>query len=192
MKLIVGLGNPGRIYRYTKHNVGFLVIEELAKENRIKVTTKRYGSLLGRGKISGEDVILLMPVTYMNMSGKAVEEAVETAGMSLKDLLVICDDINLRLGTIRMRMKGSAGGHKGMASIMAGLGTDEFARLRVGIATDLVKGDITDYVLSPFKKKDRKKIKEVVKIAKDAIALWVRSGSGAVMSKYNVRNRTYV
>jgi PTH1 family peptidyl-tRNA hydrolase len=133
-----------------------------------------------------------MPVTYMNMSGKAVEEAVETAGMSLKDLLVICDDINLRLGTIRMRMKGSAGGHKGMASIMAGLGTDEFARLRVGIATDLVKGDITDYVLSPFKKKDRKKIKEVVKIAKDAIALWVRSGSGAVMSKYNVRNRTYV
>jgi PTH1 family peptidyl-tRNA hydrolase len=192
VKLIVGLGNPGRIYRYTKHNVGFLVIEELAKENRIKVTTKRYGSLLGRGKISGEDVILLMPVTYMNMSGKAVEEAVETAGMSLKDLLVICDDINLRLGTIRMRMKGSAGGHKGMASIMAGLGTDEFARLRVGIATDLVKGDITDYVLSPFKKKDRKKIKEVVKIAKDAIALWVRSGSGAVMSKYNVRNRTYV
>ena len=191
MKFIVGLGNPGRAYRYTKHNVGFRALEELAKENNIKIRTKRYGSLLGKGKIAGEDVVLLMPVTYMNLSGKAVEEAVEEEGIKLDDLLIICDDINLRLGTIRMRIKGSAGGHKGLVSIIEGVGTGGFARIRIGIATDFIRGDITKYVLSPFKKKDLKKIKAVTGHIIDAVYLWVKFGPEAAMNKYNVRNRTY-
>ena len=171
MKLIVGLGNPGRIYRYTKHNVGYLVVEEIAKENRIKLKTKKYGSLLGALKMGREDVILMRPVTYMNMSGKAVKEAIEEEGLDLKDLLVICDDINLKLGTMRMRTTGSSGGHKGLDSIIQGLGSGDFARLRIGIATQTLKGDITEYVLSPFKKKDMKKIKEIVALVEDACVL---------------------
>ena len=191
MKLIVGLGNPGRIYKYTKHNVGFLALEEISKDNTIRMKIKKYGSLVGQGKMFGEAVALLMPVTYMNMSGKAVAEAVKEEKMELKDLLVICDDINLRLGTIRMRIRGSAGGHKGLASIIESLGTGDFARLRIGIATDLIKGDITEYVLSPFKKKERKKVNEVIDLAKDAISLWIKNGPEPAMNKYNVRNRTY-
>ena len=192
MKLIVGLGNPGRVYRYTRHNVGFLIIEEFAKEYKVKIKTKEYGSLIGEGKIAGEDVMVLMPVTYMNLSGKAVSEAVKERHVEVRDLLVICDDINLKLGTIRIRTRGSAGGHKGLASIIDDLGTGDFARLKVGIATEAVKGDITEYVLSPFRKKDRKKIKEVVAVAEDAVFLWIKGGPEIAMNKYNVRNRTYV
>jgi len=191
VKLIVGLGNPGRLYRYTRHNVGFLAIEGIAKDHRIKVRTKRYGAVLGTGKIGQEPVMLLMPVTYMNLSGKAVKDAIDAEGIDLKDLLVICDDINLRLGSIRMRTRGSAGGHRGLVSIIEELGSDGFARLRAGIATDVVKGDITQYVLSPFRKKELKKIKEVTVHLKDAVSLWVKGGADVAMGKYNVRNRTY-
>ncbi len=191
MKLIVGLGNPGRLYRYTRHNVGFLVLEELAKARKIKIRQKRYGSLLGRGAISGEEAILLMPVTYMNLSGKAVLEALKEEKADIGGLLVICDDINLRLGTMRMRTKGSSGGHKGLNSIIQSLGTGDFARLRIGIATEPIKGDITEYVLSQFKNKDRKKIKDIVSLAKDAVAVWIGDGAEAAMHKYNLRNRTY-
>jgi len=191
VKLIVGLGNPGRAYRYTKHNIGFLALEELAKENNIKIRTKRYSAILGKGEIEGKDVMLFLPLTYMNLSGKAVEEAVEEEKIKLEDLLVICDDINLRLGTIRLRMKGSAGGHKGLISIIETLATGDFARLKVGIETDIIKGDITKYVLSPFKKKDIKKVKAVMPYIKDTVSLWVKSGPEAAMNKYNVRNRTY-
>ena len=191
MKLIVGLGNPGRLYRYTKHNVGFLVLEELAKEQKIKIKQKKYGSVLGRGAIAGQDIILLLPITYMNLSGKAVAEALEEEKIALKDLLVICDDINLKLGAMRMRTRGSSGGPKGLDSIIHSLGTGDFARLRIGIATDLIRGDITGYVLSPFKKKDKKKIKDIASLARDASAIWVKDGPEAAMHKYNVRNRTY-
>ena len=113
MKLIIGLGNPGRLYKYTRHNAGFLAIEEVARESRIRIKTKRYGSLIGKGKVAGEEAMLLMPVTYMNLSGKAVKEAVDDEHIRPEDLLVVSDDINLRLGTIRMRTRGSAGGHRG-------------------------------------------------------------------------------
>ena len=191
MKLIVGLGNPGRLYRYTKHNVGFLVVEELAKECRIKLKTKRYGSVMGAGKMPAQDTILMMPVTYMNMSGKAVKEAIEEEGIGLDSLLVVCDDINLKLGTMRMRTKGSSGGHKGLDSIIHVLGSGDFARLRIGIATQTLRGDITEYVLSPFKKKDMKKIKDIVSLSRDACLLWADKGPEAAMAMYNVKNRTY-
>ena len=118
MKLIIGLGNPGLEYKSTKHNMGFAVVSALAKENKIKLNKKIHFSLLGKGKIAGEDVILAQPQTYMNLSGKAVGELAGSEIKDLNDMLIICDDINLELGHIRLRKEGSPGGHKGMESIV--------------------------------------------------------------------------
>ena len=140
MKFVIGLGNPGAEYVGTKHNIGFAVIKELAKDAGIKVTKKLHFSLLGRGKIGGEDVTLVMPQTFMNMSGNAVGELIRREAEDASGILVVCDDINLELGKIRMKKRGSSGGHKGLESIINVIGMDEFPRLRVGIATDVHKG----------------------------------------------------
>ena len=157
MKFIVGLGNPGLEYKATKHNVGFAVLQDLAKECSIKIKDKRYSAIIGKGKISGEDVMLVLPQTYMNRSGDTVGDLFREEVSLSDDFIVICDDINMKLGRIRMKKRGSAGGHKGLESIISVLGRDDFARLRIGIATDIHKGDITRYVLSPFRRNQHKK-----------------------------------
>jgi PTH1 family peptidyl-tRNA hydrolase len=187
MKVIIGLGNPGGEYKATKHNVGFAVLRDLAKENRIKIREKRYSALIGRGKIAGYDVALVLPQTYMNRSGDTVGDlAREEIGPS-DDLIVVCDDINMKLGRIRMKKRGSAGGHKGLESVISALGRDDFARLRIGIAAEIHKGDITRYVLTPFKRNQRKNVSHLLLLAREALECWVANGMDVAMNKFNVK-----
>ncbi|MFA6142607.1 MAG: aminoacyl-tRNA hydrolase [Candidatus Omnitrophota bacterium] len=187
MKIIIGLGNPGLEYRATKHNVGSEVVKALAKANDIKINSKLHFSLLGRGKVEGEDVIMVLPQTYMNLSGKAVGELFRQEAKDISDLLIVCDDINIELGRIRLKTQGSSGGHKGLESIIHILGRDDFARLRVGIATEMHKGDITNYVLAPFKRKEMRNVAHVIGLAGDAITCIIGEGVEKAMSKFNKR-----
>ena len=185
MKLIVGLGNPGLEYKGTRHNIGFEVVTALAKESGIKLNKRLHFSLCGKGKVAGEDVLLALPQTYMNLSGKAVGEIAGREMKDISDLVVVCDDVNIELGRIRLRPSGSAGGHKGLASIISTLGRDDFARLRVGIATEVHKGDITGYVLSPFKRKERRNVSHVVTLAGDTLTCMIEDGIDTAMTKFN-------
>ncbi|MDD5135875.1 MAG: aminoacyl-tRNA hydrolase [Candidatus Omnitrophica bacterium] len=187
MKIITGLGNPGLEYKGTRHNMGFEVVKALAKENGIKVNKERHFSLIGKGKIAGEDVLLVLPQTYMNLSGRAVGELMGLEPKEKRELIVVCDDINIELGRIRLKPRGSSGGHKGLASIISTLGTDDFARLRVGIATDVHRGDITNYVLSPFHRKEMRNVLHVVTLAKDALTCMLEDGLDKAMAKFNKR-----
>lgn len=187
MKYIIGLGNPGLEYRSTKHNIGFFILKELAKENKIKLTEKRYSALIGRGSLLGEKVVLVLPQTYMNRSGETVGDLVTGEIKSIEDMIIVCDDINLKLGRIRLKKHGSAGGHKGLESIIEDLGRDDFARLRVGIATDVHKGDITRYVLTPFKRSQHKNVSHVIALAIDSLTCWIEKGMDEAMNKFNTK-----
>lgn len=187
MKFIVGLGNPGLEYKSTKHNIGFAVVERLAKDNGIKINRKRHFSIVGEGRIAGEPVILVLPQTYMNLSGNAVSELFREELKDVKDLIVICDDINIELGRIRIRKEGSSGGHKGLESIIHILGRGDFSRVRVGIATDVHKGDITNYVLSPFKRKEIRNVNHVISMSADAVTSIIEDGIDKAMARFNKR-----
>jgi peptidyl-tRNA hydrolase, PTH1 family len=186
VKFIVGLGNPGFEYNSTRHNIGFSVVKELAKENKIKIKEKRYAALIGRGKINREDAVLVLPQTYMNRSGDTVGDLVREEIEELDDLIVVCDDINLKLGRVRLKKQGSAGGHKGLESIISQLGRDDFPRLRIGIAAEVHKGDITRYVLAPFRRKEHKSVAHIVSLAGDALSCWMEDGIDEAMTRFNI------
>ena len=171
MKLIVGLGNPGTKYAGTRHNVGFSVIVGLADKYNIELSEKKHKAIYGRGMIEGEKVILAMPQTFMNLSGESVRELV--------------DYIDLAVGKLRIREKGSAGGHNGMKNIISHLGTQEFVRVRVGIGKKPDRMDLADYVLSRFGKDELPEIKAGCDNACDAIALILKDSAAAAMNKYN-------
>lgn len=186
MKLIVGLGNPGTQYMGTRHNMGYEVLAVLAKrfgEGRVK--SKFQGEIL-EGAIAGQKVIFLSPVTYMNLSGQSVQPCKDFYKVALTDVLVICDDIHLPVGKIRMRTQGSAGGQKGLADCIRALGTDNFTRLRVGVGEKPASWDLADYVLSRFNKQEREFIDIAVQNAADAVELWVKEGADRCMTRYNV------
>ena len=187
MKFIIGLGNPGAEYRGTKHNIGFAVVEKLAKDNKIKIKDRLHFSLVGRGKIKGEDVTLALPQTFMNLSGNAVSEIMTRYKNKIEDMLIVCDDVNLDLGKIRLKKQGSSGGHKGLESIAHILKRDDFSRLKVGIATEVHKGDITRYVLSPFKRRLLRNVAHAVRLAQEAVLSVLTDGIDTAMSKYNRR-----
>lgn len=187
MKYIVGLGNPGLEYKATKHNIGFEVVKSLAKANHIRINKALHFSLVGKGRIDTEEVTLVLPQTFMNLSGKAVGELVRREVKDISDLVIVCDDINIELGRIRLKKSGSAGGHKGLESIIHTIGVDDFARLKIGIATELHKGDISNYVLSPFKRKDKKHVSHVIAMAVDAITCLAKEGIDLAMTKFNKR-----
>lgn len=184
MKLIVGLGNPGPRYADTRHNVGFRVITQLAKEHNIKVTGSLGPAIVGEGQIGGQPVLLLQPTTFMNRSGPAVTYAMRQRQIALEDILLIYDDLDLPLGKIRLRAKGSSGGHNGMRSVIAALGTQEFARLRVGIGRSN-QSDVIDYVLEPFSREEIPIIMQVVETASEAVAVWVSHGIAQAASQFN-------
>jgi PTH1 family peptidyl-tRNA hydrolase len=185
MKIIVGLGNPTAQYAGTRHNVGFSVILELAEAYNIKVDTRKHKALIGKGSIHGEKVILAMPQTYMNLSGESVRELLDYYKCDAGDLLVIYDDIDLAVGKLRLRSKGSAGGHNGIKNIIAHTGTQEFDRIRVGVGQKPKGWDLADYVLGRFSAEEQPIIREGTKRACDAVACIIESGIEAAMNQYN-------
>ena len=184
MKIIVGLGNPGLKYRGTRHNTGFLVIDELAKRYRVRVNKKKYGGVCGSGKVQGEEVLLFKPLTFMNLSGGAVSAAVSDKLTSKEDLLVISDDFNLPLGEIRLRAKGSSGGHNGLRSTIERVG-EEFARLRIGVGADRHIEDASSFVLASFTRREKPLLAEAVQNAAGCVETWLTEGVQKAMSRYN-------
>jgi len=172
VKLICGLGNPGLKYKNTRHNIGFLIVDNFAKKNKNKST---------------KDVVLLKPRCFMNNSGAAVKEALRRPNIELSDILIICDDINLELGIIRFRAAGRAGGHRGLKSIIEELGTENFNRLRIGIGSDR-NTVLKDYVLSRFRADEKRILKEVIDKAAEAAGIWAQEGIEAAMNRYNTKN----
>ena len=185
---MVGLGNPGLKYEFTRHNIGFRVVDSLAQDIEIEFKkVKSYYSLISRGMINNHKVMLVKPQTFMNLSGRAVSKVVSYYKISLRDLLIVYDDLNLELGQIRIRKKGSAGGHKGMESIMQYLHSEEIPRLRIGIGNPSVSFnfDYVSYVLSNFNSDEEDKIKETIKLSTKAIKTVIEDGFGKSMRKYN-------
>lgn len=186
MKLIVGLGNAGKNYVGTKHNVGFEVIDLVAKAIGANVNKIKHKAMVGDGFIGGEKVILLKPQTFMNLSGESVKEAATFYKISIEDIVIIYDDISLPVGSTRIREKGSAGGHNGMKNIIAHLGTDNFIRIRVGIGAKPNGWDLADYVLSRFEKGDEPLILSGYERAAKAVEIIVKDGIQAAMNQTNM------
>ena len=189
MYIIVGLGNPGKEYAHTRHNVGFETIDILADRMGIEVEEKKHKGLCGKGILAGQKVILLKPQTYMNLSGESVRAAADFYKVDTEDILVIYDDISLEPGQLRLRGKGSAGGHNGIKNIIAHLGTQEFPRIKVGVG-DKPKGmDLADYLLGHFSKEDQAKMDEAFKDAADAAEMILDKGMDAAMNHYNIKKK---
>lgn len=185
MKLIVGLGNPTAKYEKTRHNVGFEVIDELAEQYNITVDIVKHKGLYGKGKIQGQSVILLKPMTFMNLSGESVVAVANYYKIAPEDIIVIYDDINLDVGRLRIREKGSAGGHNGIKNIIAHLGTDTFPRIRVGVGMKPPRMDLADYVLSRFSKEEQEKMDCGYDNACSALELLVVDEIAKAMNDYN-------
>jgi PTH1 family peptidyl-tRNA hydrolase len=185
MKLIVGLGNPGRQYAGTRHNVGFQVLDTLAERHQVEWETAPRGidALIGRQRSDG--VLLAKPLTYMNGSGPSVVGLVQFFKIALPDALVIVDDVNLELGRLRARASGSAGGHNGLKSVVEALGSVEFARLRIGVGRGDGRRDLADHVLAKFEPEERPIVAEAVDRSADAAGLFVAEGIAPVMNRFN-------
>ena len=186
MKLIVGLGNPGREYAATRHNIGFMVADRLARELGVAVEKKMFKALVGQGRINGEKVALAKPQTYMNLSGEAVGALLNWHKLAAGDLIVIYDDLDLPPGKLRIRPEGGPGGHKGMQSIIQALGTENFTRVRVGIGRPAIPGfESVDYVLGRLEGDDAKVVGEALDLAAEAVLCVVRDGVERAMNLYN-------
>ncbi len=184
MYLIVGLGNPGNRYRFTRHNIGFMVLEKLAQDFKIDLTQKSFDALWGKGKINGTNVLLAMPQTFMNLSGTAVRQLVAFFKADVNNLIVIHDDLDLSLGTIRLKTGGGNAGHKGLASITENLGSSDFTRVRLGIGRPSDKSRIEGYVLEPFKSDEELSLLPgIIQAATDAVSEIVLSGTEKATAK---------
>lgn len=184
-KLIVGLGNPGTKYANTRHNVGWMALEAFAKKHGVELDRTGFHGVYGETRWDGEKVILLKPMTYMNLSGRSVAPMMNFYKIAPADLLVIYDDLDLPPGKLRMREKGSAGGHNGMKSIIQELGTQEFPRLRLGIGRPAPGWEVVDWVLAPFGEDDAVSIAQVLPRAVEAVEAFLTDGAKIAMSKYN-------
>ena len=184
MKLIVGLGNPGKEYEKTRHNCGFRVIEKLEEALNVKCDKVKFQGLYTKCKYHGEDLILLKPTTFMNLSGQSVSEAMRFFKLEAKDLMIIYDDLDTAVGKIRLRESGNPGGHNGMKNVIAHLGTKDFCRIRVGIGRDM-EMMIIDYVLKKIPKVDEKAMNEAFENARDAVLLSIDQGFNKAMNRYN-------
>ena len=186
MKLIVGLGNPGKEYERTRHNAGFDVMDEIARMASASITQKKFKALVDKVNIGGQSVLLMKPQTYMNNSGEAVRAAMDFYHLQPQDLLVIYDDMDLAVGRLRLRQKGSAGGHNGLKNIIQHLGTDQFPRIRVGVGEKPHPDyDLADWVLGKFQGEDKKVMDEAVKRAADAVECILKEGADRAMNRFN-------
>ena len=187
MNVIVGLGNPGEKYRKTRHNAGLNVVAGLARGHRVRLRAGLGDFLSGGGRVSGREVELVLPLTYMNTSGRAVADALSSGDREPHDLLVVCDDVNLPLGRLRLRADGSDGGHNGLASIISVLGTERFARLRLGVGGAPQGVDLADYVLEPFEPRQLKDVEEMMRRGVEALEFLLARGIESAMNEYNRR-----
>ncbi|RKY37185.1 MAG: aminoacyl-tRNA hydrolase [Candidatus Omnitrophota bacterium] len=185
MKLVVGLGNPGLKYQNTKHNLGFRVIDAFACAYKQTIRQVKFNAAWACIQIKGEKVFLLKPLTYMNLSGNAVSDFVNYFKIEKQNILIIFDDVALPLGVIRLKYSGSAGGHKGLHSVLTSLAAKDIARLRIGIDTGVTFDDLSAYVLSGFSRKDEIIVKNSIRIAEDAVSCWIEQGIIAVMNRFN-------
>lgn len=183
MFLIVGLGNPGREYENTRHNIGFEVIDNISKAYNIELNRVKFKGVCGEGFIGSEKVILLKPTTYMNLSGESVREVVNFYKLSEQDIVIIYDDISLEVGKLRIREKGSAGGHNGIKSIIAQLGTDVFPRIKVGVGQP--KGDLVRHVLGRFSEEENEILKESIDASIKALDIILKEDVKESMNKFN-------
>lgn len=191
MYIIVGLGNPGREYSNTRHNIGWEVIDALAAEHGIDVLEKKHKAIIGKGVIAGQKCILVKPQTYMNLSGESVRQVLDYyKADEEQELIVISDDVSLDVGQIRIRKKGSAGGHNGLKSIIGHLGHDVFRRVKMGVGEKPKGFDLADWVLGHYNTADRKGMDEAVKRAVQAIELMLTEGPDVAMNRYNRKPET--
>jgi len=188
VKLIVGLGNPGIEYQFTPHNMGFLAVDRIAEEYGVRVNNRHCRALTGKAMIADHQVLLAKPETYMNLSGMSVRELVSEHEVDpARNLIVIYDELDLPLGAIRIRQRGSSAGHNGMESIIGALGSDEFVRMRLGIAPDHAVKDGARYVLGPFRKSQEAAVVEELDKAAEAVKVILAEGVAKAMSLYNRR-----
>lgn len=187
MKLIVGLGNPGARYEGTRHNMGFLVVDALARRAGVGINRERFDALLGRGEISEVSVILAKPLTFMNLSGRSVAQIARYFDIGAEDILVVHDDMDFPVGDVRIKAGGGAGGHKGLLSIIDQLGGADFARVRVGIGRPPESGTAERYVLERFSEEEKQMLDSAVERAGDAVIAVVSSGVHAAMNRFNAR-----
>ncbi|UCD08154.1 MAG: aminoacyl-tRNA hydrolase [Dehalococcoidales bacterium] len=193
MKLIVGLGNPGRRYEKSRHNLGFICINRLARESNIKLNKNQGRARTGKGSINGNEVLLARPQTYMNLSGESVKLLLNNTHTGIEDLIVIHDDLDLPVGKIRVRFGGGSGGHKGINSIFQETGSRDFNRVRIGIGrplrfkdyVEIQEDDVIDYVLSDFTRDEKKVIEKTIPLASEAVVSLVTEGLTATMNRYN-------
>lgn len=189
MKLIVGLGNPGRVYADTRHNIGFFVLSALAKAHKITLKSNIDShSLSAKFKFKGQEVMFAEPLTFMNLSGLSVKQLLKKYKINLEDLLVICDDLDLELGRLKIKDSGSSGGHRGLGSIADSLASKNFSRMRIGIGRPAGKTDAAEYVLSPFTKKEKEAVSLIVETACNCANSWVEQGIEKTMNIFNQRS----
>ena len=189
MYIIVGLGNPSKQYEGTRHNAGFMTLDVLADRYNIDISEKKHKALCGKGVIEGNKVVLLKPQTFMNLSGESVRAAADFYKVAPEEIIVIYDDISLEPGQLRVRKKGSAGGHNGMKNIIAHLGTQDFPRIRVGVGEKPAGMDLADYVLSRFSKGEQEKMEQAFAEAAEAAAMIAGQGLDKAMNHFNQKKQ---
>ncbi len=189
MYIIAGLGNPTGQYAHTRHNVGFDVIDRLAEKENIRLLEKKHKAIIGKGIIGGQKVILAKPQTYMNLSGESIRELADYYKIDVtKELIVLSDDISLDVGQVRIRKKGSAGGHNGLKNIILHLGTDEFSRIKIGVGEKPAGYDLADYVLGHFDASEQKRMEEAYEKAQEAIEMMIAGDVDQAMNQFNRKN----
>ena len=185
MRIIAGLGNPGKEYEGTRHNAGFVAVQKLAHKNDIAIGSFERHALTGKGNIEGEKALLVMPQTYMNLSGVAIRSLLDYYKEPVSSLIVLYDDISLDPGRIRIRQKGSAGGHNGIKNIIAELGTDEFDRVKIGVGQKPPRFDLVDWVLGRFKKEDLTEMEKAIEKTAEAVECMIKEGAPVAMNRFN-------
>lgn len=192
MYLIAGLGNPTKEYDKTRHNVGFAVIDRLADKYNIDVSDRKHRAFCGKGVIEGQKVILVKPQTFMNLSGESLRAAADYYKLTPEEIIVIYDDISLEPGQLRIRLKGSAGGHNGIKNIIAHLGTQEFPRIKVGVGAKPPRMDLADYVLSRFSKGEQALMDDAFGEAAEAAVMMITEGAERAMNHFNTKKKVEV
>jgi peptidyl-tRNA hydrolase, PTH1 family len=188
ISLVFGLGNPGSRYQNTRHNLGFMAVDQISHDFKAPMTRTKFDAVYGRARIDGTDVVLVKPMTFMNKSGISISRFIGFYHVSTQDVLVIYDDIDLDFGKIKIKEKGGDGGHKGIRSIIDAVGKDDFTRLRIGIGRPEVGIDPADYVLMPFDPEDREMLKQILMTARDAAMTVLCNGAKVGMNRFNQKS----